>query len=711
MQIRGKTVFVYDIEVFQNIFHCSAINTETKEIHKFEISPRKNQLSELISFFKQVNLPVSWNDNYTTNCSIDSDKIFCGYNNLHYDNPVINYIIEYEHVLAEKPVLVITNSIFNLSREITNSGENIEKWKRWKYQVWFDSFDILTMLYSNKLRVGLKEIQVTMQYKNVQEFVCDWSKPLPIEDFDSMIDYNINDIESTSALLDRCKKDIDLRLAIEDEYGVKVLSKDGVNIGMKILTHKYLEKTGLTWWDIKDLRSPQAYIPLKDVILPFIKYDSPILKSVLDEMKTQVVSPGRKGYEKNFVFGGLRYTVGVGGIHSKNDPEIIIPAEDEMLIDIDVASLYPSMLIEYGFYPKHLGPEFLEVYSQIRSERIEAKHNGDKIKDSTLKLALNGLSGNLQNEHNFCYSPFAVMQIRINGQLLLLMLAEKLVELGCRIVQANTDGLFVLLKKSIYDKVNIVCREWEQLTKLTLEEDRFEAMYQYAINDYIAVKEGYAKKKHEFRDFTAVMDPKTGDHIKYGATNAKGETYRNMDEIRKDYIKTKGMFITEVLLGKGLSPKIIPEAIIKYFVDGIPVEDTVKGCTDIKKFLMSEKTGKQWHVEYMNQEIQRTNRFYASTDGAYLWKWKGIGEHYAWNPSELSDMAYWSLIQEGKDPYNPPLVPDTKQYQNMLTASGVTLLNMFDEKPIEDRKINYRYYLRECYKIIEDLKPRQLSLF
>lgn len=669
MQIRGKTVFVYDIEVFQNIFHCSAINTETKEVYKFEISSRKNQLSELISFFKQVNSPVSWNDNYTTNCSIDSDKIFCGYNNLHYDNPVINYIIEYEHVLTEKPVLVITNSIFNLSREITNSGENIEKWKRWKYQVWFDSFDILTMLYSNKLRVGLKEIQVTMQYKNVQEFVCDWSKPLPIEDFDSMIDYNINDIESTSALLDRCKKDIDLRLAIEDEYGVKVLSKDGVNIGMKILTHKYLEKTGLTWWDIKDLRSPQAYIPLKDVILPFIKYDSPILKSVLDEMKTQVVSPGRKGYEKNFVFGGLRYTVGVGGIHSKNDPEIIIPAEDEMLIDIDVASLYPSMLIEYGFYPKHLGPEFLEVYSQIRSERIEAKHNGDKIKDSTLKLALNGLSGNLQNEHNFCYSPFAVMQIRINGQLLLLMLAEKLVELGCRIVQANTDGLFVLLKKSIYDKVNNVCREWEQLTKLTLEEDRFEAMYQYAINDYIAVKEGYADIRDRFLAGEQIVQKKK-----------TGELYKSTEQIQDDYIKQKGMFITKVQLGKGLTPKIIPEAVIKYFVDGIPVEDTIKGCKDIKKFLMAEKTGKQWNVEYMKEDIQRTNRFYASTNGGYLWKWKQI------------DNA-------------------EKQYQNMLAASGVTLLNKFDDKPIEDRKINYRYYLRECYKIIEDLKPRQLSLF
>lgn len=78
------------------------------------------------------------------------------------------------------------------------------------------------------------------------------------------------------------------------------------------------------------------YIPLKDVILPFVKFDSPILKNVLDDMKHQVVSPGRKGYENNFIFDNLRYTVGVGGIHSKNDPEIIIPKEDEMLIDIDV---------------------------------------------------------------------------------------------------------------------------------------------------------------------------------------------------------------------------------------------------------------------------------------------------------------------------------------------------------------------------------------
>lgn len=658
MIIRGKIIYVYDIEVFQNIFHCSVKNTETNDIYKFEISERKNQLRELVKFFKQVDKYITWGDYYTTNINIPANVIFCGYNNLHYDNPIINYIIEYEDKLMQYNIPTICSSIFNLSKTITTSSEdNIDAWKHWKYQIWFDTFDILTMLYSNKLRVGLKEIQVTMQYPNVQEFVCDWTKPLPLEDFDSMIDYNINDIESTSELLNRCKKDVDLRIAIEDEYGVRVLSKDGVNIGMKILTQKYLEKTGLTWQDIKDLRSPMSVIPLKDVILPFIKYDSPILQRVLDDMKNQIVSPGRKGYENKFVFNNLRYSIGVGGIHSVNSPEIIIPRDDEMLIDIDVASLYPSMLIEYEFYPKHLGKEFLEVYKQIKDERIEAKHNGDKVKNETLKLALNGLSGNLQNEHNFCYSPFAVMQIRINGQLLLLMLAEKLTQIGCRIVQANTDGLFVLLKKDAYSKVNSICREWEQLTKLTLEEDRFKAMYQYAINDYFAITED-------------------------------------------NKVKEKGMFITAVKLGKGLTPKIIPKAVISFFKDGIPVEDTIKNCTDIRDFLMSEKTGKQWHVEYMNEEQQRTNRFYASTNGGYLWKWKDTGH-------KEGEIITYTEPYVGERKYKA----SARQYQNMLTASGVTLLNKFDNKPIEERKINYRYYIMEAYKIIRDLKPLQLSLW
>ena len=632
MRIKDKVVYVYDIEVFPNVFHCTAKNTETGEYYKFEISSRKVQLQELVDLFWTIR-----------DQSSNTDKIFAGYNNIHYDNPIINYIISYHQVMKNKNYLQICNSIFNLSQIITDS-EDTEKWKEWKYQKRFETLDILTMLYSQKLRVSLKSMQVTMQYPNVLEFDGDFKKFLPENKIDEMIEYNINDVDSTVELLNRSSVDVDLRISIEDEYKVDVLSKDGVNAGMEILATKYMEKTGLSWNDIKDLRSPADYIDLNKVILPFIEYKDPLLRKMLDDMKRQIVSPGRKGYENKFVFRGLRYSVGVGGIHSKNDPEIIIPKEDEMLIDIDVASLYPSMIIEYNFFPKHLGIEFLEVYKQIKDERIEAKHNGNKVKNETLKLALNGLSGNLQNKYSWCYSPFTVMQIRINGQLLLLMLAEKLTDLGCRIVQANTDGLFVLLKRNVYDNVKQVCKEWEQQTKLVLEEERFEAMYQYAIGDYMALKEGYRESKNE------------------------------------KLIKKKGIFITDIKLGKGLSPKIIPDALVRYFADGIPVRDTIYNCKDINRFLISEKTGNQWNIEYMDKPQQRTNRFYASTNGGYLYKWK------------LKDT-------------------DTKEYQNMLVDSGVTILNKFDDKPIEERKINYRYYLRETLKIIEELKPRQLALF
>ena len=646
MIIRNKTVYVYDIEVFLNVFHCTVKNTETNELLKFEISARKNQITELVNLFwtvkdNQSNIATK---SYKTNYEFNTDKIFCGYNNIHYDNPIINYIISYYKILVNKTYLEICNSIFNLSKAITTSTEDdISTWKEWKYQVRFETLDLLTMLYSNKLRVSLKEMQVTMEYPNVQEFIEDWNKPLAIEKIDEMIQYNINDVESTTELLYRCKGDIDLRLSIEDKYKVRVLSKDSVNIGMKIITDKYLEKTGLSWWDIKDLRSPMDRIVLKDVILPFIKYDNPILQNVLKEMKEQIVSPGRKGYEKKFLLNNLEYSVGVGGIHSVNKPEIVIPTKDEILEDADVASLYPSLLIAYKFYPKHLGKEFLEVYKAIKDERIEAKRNGNKLKDITLKLAVNGLSGNLQNEHNFCYSPYAVMQIRINGQLLLLMLIDKLIQLGVRIIQANTDGIIIIYNKSVKDKVESVKKNWEKLTKLTLETDSFEALYQYAINDYIAILSGYSETKN----------PKL--------------------------IKKKGIFITEVKLGKGLSPRIIPIAILENLINNIPVKETILNCTDIKKFLMSEKTGKQWNVEYNNKPQQRTNRFYASTNGYYLFKWK---------------------IENG-----------IKTYQNMLTASGITLLNKFDNTSISNRNINYRYYIIEAQKIINQLKEKQLSLF
>lgn len=564
MIIKDLIVQVYDIEIFPNCFSLTIKNTETKEFQFFELSNRKNNLVDLVPLF------------------LDKRYIFCGYNNIHYDNPIVNFIIEYKETLKKSTRLDIEYNLFQLSQTIIKG--DLEKWKRWKYANNFETLDLLTMLFSQKLRVGLKEMQVTMKYSNVQEYDGDFEAPIPEEDIPKMIQYNINDVNSTEELLYRCENDIKLRLNIEEEYGIKALNKDGVNLGMEILKTKYLEKTHKTWNDIKDLRSPCDKIALNEIILPFIKFDNPILKDLLNEMKQQVVSPNRKGYNKHFLMDNLEYSVGVGGIHSVNKPSIFIAKEDEVISDVDVASLYPSLIIEYGFYPPHLGKEFLEVYKGIKDERIEAKHNGNKLKNLTLKLSINGLSGNLQSEFSWCYSPKTVMRIRINGQLLLLMLAEKLISIGCQIIQANTDGLFVLRKKKDEQKFKDVCKWWENLTRLELEEDRFERFYQFAINDYLGVIEGYKDSKN----------PKL--------------------------LKKKGLFIDSVTLGKGMQPMIIPKAINANLADNIPVEETIRNCKDINEFITYQKVDKKFAVQYMNKFITHINRYYVSTNGGYLYK-------------------------------------------------------------------------------------------
>ena len=122
----------------------------------------------------------------------------------------------------------------------------------------------------------------------------------------------------------------------------------GVGTGVELLKYEYLQKTNESWWELKDKRSPMDWIPLKDVILPYIKYKDPMLQDVLEDMKKQIVySKERKGYEKKLVLSNVVYSIGVGGIHSLNKPRIFRPKEDEFIGHSDVASMYPSFIIKY----------------------------------------------------------------------------------------------------------------------------------------------------------------------------------------------------------------------------------------------------------------------------------------------------------------------------------------------------------------------------
>lgn len=547
--------------------------------------------------------------------------------------------------LIQLPVWEICKKIKELSDEIVNSKDGqFSSWSRYKYANLFPTLDLLTMLWSSKLRVGLKELQVTMGYHNVEEYSGDFNSFIRNDQIDEVISYCFNDIESTTELLNRCVKDIELRLAIEDEYKIKALNKDGVNLGMEIIKCRYLAETGLSWNDIKDLRSPCEHLCLRDIIFDFIEFKTPILQDLLKDLKEQCIDPNDNSFERQFYLGETKHTFGMGGIHSVNTPEIIIPDVDEVLIDQDVQSMYPSIILEHKVYPQHLGESFLKVYGKIRSDRVTAKKAGNKIVDTTLKLSLNGLSGNLQSPFSWCYDPKAALTIRINGQLMLLMLAEALHLAGARIIQSNTDGVFVLIKQHALNKLEEIRTWWESKTKLKLEDDYFEAFYQYAINDYIGVKKGYSETK----------DP--------------------------NLIKKKGLFIDKVSLGKGMAPMIIPEAIGKYFVDKIPIEKTLMECKDILKFCTYQKVNKKFQVLYGRQPVRHINRYYMSTNGKELTK---------------------------KDPEDT----SNRKPTALCAGSVVTIYNTFDNIPIEKRNINYTYYRKEIYKIINALESKQLTLF
>ena len=627
MIIRNSVVIVYDIEIFPNVFHCTCKDTETNKLYFFEISNRKNQLTELVDFFFYKNT---------------GDRMFCGYNNKHYDDVIINYLIDLYYKMDTLSYIKICNSLFNLSHTIVTSEEgDTSKFKRWKYAKYFYSMDLLTMLFSSKLRVGLKEMQVTMHYKNVEEYSGNFSQFLPDSEIDNMIEYNINDVESTTELLNRLKDDVQLRLFIEKEYGIDALSMDSVKFGETLLLKKYCEETKLSEQYVKTLRSPMDYIPLKDVILPFISYKNPKLQDVLKDMKSRVVySKERKGYEKKFVLSNVRYSIGVGGIHSLHTPRIFVPNDNEFIGHSDVASMYPSFIIKYKWIPRHLGKEFWQVYSQIYKERIEAKHSGQKLKNLALKLTLNSVTGKMQQETSWMYDPFSVFKIRINGQLILLMLVDRLLELNCKIVQVNTDGVMYIAQKAQREAVQEAVSEVEQLTQLTFESDDYEAFYQYAINDYFGVEKGYSQSH----------DPKL--------------------------IEKKGMFITDPRLGKGLAPAIIPKAVINYFLTKQPTSEYIKNSKNIEDFLMYQRVDKKFKVFHGETPIQRINRFYASTNDYSLFK-----------------------------------VDPTGKVENMLTKSGVTILNKMNDIPIENRHLNYQYYISEANKIISEFVYQQLELF
>lgn len=659
---------VFDIEVFKNLFIC-CISLGKGNTLTFEISERKNQLKEMINFF-------------TSN-----EYVFVGYNCSHYDTPIVNALIIYQNVLVNKPYYITTKKCKELSDLILDKESHPASWRKYKYANYFHQVDLMTLMASKALRVGLKSLQITMCYNNVKESMLDWNKMVLTTEIDPVVNYCKNDVNSTRYLLKLLVEDIKFRMAVQNEFNINCLSKDGVGIGVEIFTRYICEELELETSDLYSLVDVDRVIHVKDLILPEVEFKTEAFKKlhrwynnlVIDLDEYEQLSDTEKEDRYQFVvhYNKLGHAYGLGGMHSQNKPHIYTETPDYYLSDEDVESYYPSLALMWFFGPKGFKKAFLKVMQFLKDSRVEAKKSGDDIKNQLFKLALNSILGNLKNRFSPFYDPAANMAICINGQLLLSMLIEELELLGIECISSNTDGATFKVPYKLKDQYEAVLKAWEQKSKMKLEETRYEKMVILAVNDYLAFKKGYSANKHLI-DFDLPEVSVSYNNSELLVKNTEKSVLRNK------YVKEKGMFITVPRLGKGLDFLIIPKALQNYYGKGIPIEKTITDFKSIHDYVRTEKVGKQFEVKWNDEPQQHINRFYVKKNAPYLYKWK-------WKTKMVNNKEL-QVISES----------------NLLKDAGVQIVN--DLTTVDTFEIDYGYYMNKTKEVMNKLKPEQLFL-
>ena len=333
---------------------------------------------------------------------------------------------------------------------------------------------------------------------------------------------------------------------------------------------------------------------------------------------------------------GVKHDLGLGGIHGALRR---YHQSGGCMMHVDVTSFYPTMMIEWGLLTRRTQKP--ELFKEIYNKRIELKKAGKKREQQPYKIILNSTFGISNDKYSKAYDPCKNREVCINGQLMLVMLLERL-EGCCKLIQSNTDGIIV--SYAGYDKAKIleICKEWERVTHMSLEYDEITEIWQKDVNNYLVSYEG-------------------------GSYEAKGS-----------YVKYDSD------LGRDLA--ILNAAVRAGLIEGSEdaVINTINQCTDLGQFQKVFKMGSSYHYAYLGEQplSHRCFRLFAVTDGQTLYKQKqqgGTKEKVADTP-ESSCIVYGDLSDpELKDSNGEPfslsrldrsyyIAQALKRYREMLPA-------------------------------------------
>lgn len=560
---------IYDLECFVNFFSYTGKDIQTNEVKQFYIFEDVNQLLDLVFYIVKLA------------CMI-------GFNNLAYDYPILHFILTHIKILQNLTSEELTAKLYEKSQEIIKAEYSTIKEK----EVQIPQLDLYKIhhLDNKAKRASLKDIEIAMQFKRVEDLPFSYNHVVKYDEIEKILDYNLNDVEATLEFYKRSLEEIRLRQKISKKYTLPCINYSNTKIGSELLLKLYCIKTNKNIFEVRKLRTYRDFIVFKDIIFDYIKFNSKIFTNFLDKLKTKTISQTKNAFEESIIYKGFQYDYGLGGIHGSIKAGIYTSDDNHLIIDADVGSLYPSIAIVNKLYPKHLGEEFYQVYKEdivdIRLAEKAKKELGDKAIVDGFKEAANASYGKSNEEYSWLYDPQYTMQTTINGQLMLTMLAEQLVDQipNLLMIQINTDGLTVNIEKQYKPLYDTICKEWEQYTKLNLEFAEYSKMCIKDVNNYLSIY--------------------TNDKVKY-----------------------KGCFEIDKFLYKNPSNRIVAKALSEYFVKGIPIKYTLLNNTNILDFCIRFKATYGWRSEVRKiiedrietVKCQKTNRYYISkSGGTYL---------------------------------------------------------------------------------------------
>ena len=566
--------YIYDLETYPNVFTMAVEHAEAPLRWYFEISDWRNDSRAIVEFLQYLK---------------NNDARLVGFNNLGFDYPVLHTLIRMGHSDAR--------TLYNKAMAIIASQDDDE---RWVHQV-KPSDQFVTQLdlfkihhFDNKARAtSLKVLEFNMRADNIEDLPFPVGTELNQAQVQVLKRYNQHDVAQTKAFYHHTLDMIRFREELTAKYARDFMNHNDTKIGKDYFVMK-LEEAGVACYDYNDKgRTPRQtkrpVIHLKDAILPWISFEQPEFTRVLHWLKGQSITETKGVFnDLTACVNGFTFVFGLGGIHGSVESEVIESDEHEVIVDLDVTSYYPNLAIVNGFHPAHLGREFVSIYKHLFEQRKQ--YPKKSAESAMLKLALNGVYGDSNNQFSVFYDPLYTMTITLNGQLLLCMLAEGLMTIpGLRLIQVNTDGLTVRVPRSYKIMVDLARAAWQERTGLNLEEAIYKTMMIRDVNNYIGV-----------------FDPafvKPGDPT----------------------VKRKGAYEWKTHWHQNASALVVPKVAEKVLVENAPIRETVEQWPDIMDFMLRTKVPRSSHlgleVNGVTVRLQNITRYYIAQGGGRLFKW------------------------------------------------------------------------------------------